>query len=93
MNMESLRLKCLFLGPFLVALGIWFTLTSLPFADHPALDLGWQVRIVGPALILGGVALFWMAFRSKPASKAETKEAAKNVAVDVAMKVLEQIPK
>jgi hypothetical protein len=89
MNMESLRLKCLLLGPFLVVVGGWITWMLLPPVDH----LGWQVYVVGPACILGGVALFCVGFRSKPASKAATKEAAKDVAGDVVVKVLEQIAK
>jgi hypothetical protein len=93
MNMESLRLKCLLLGPFLLVGGGWITWMMLPSADHPTWDLGWQVYVVGPACILGGVALFCVGFRSKPPSKVETKEAAKDVAVDVVVKVLEQIAK
>jgi hypothetical protein len=90
--MESLRLKCLLIGPLLVAGGVLTTLMVLRLAG-PTLDLGWQLYVVGPALTLGGVALFCIAFRSKPASKAETKEAAKDVATDVILKVLEQIAK
>jgi hypothetical protein len=93
MNMESLRLKCQLLGPFLVVVGGWITWLSLPPAGHPTWDLSWQVYVAGPACILGGVTLFCVAFRSKPVSKAETKEATKDVAVDVAMKALEQIAK
>jgi hypothetical protein len=87
--MQSLRLKCLLLGPLLVVCGGWSTLMWLGLAGRPTLDLGWQLSVVGPALILGGLALFCIALRSKPASKAETKQAAKDVAADVALKVLE----
>ncbi len=91
--MESLRLKCLLLGPFFAVGGVWSTLMVLRLAEDPALDLGWQLYVVGPALILGGVVLFCVAFRSKPAPKAQTKEAAKDVVVDVVANVLEQIAK
>ncbi len=92
--MEAQRLKCLVLGPLLIALGIWVTTMSLTLLGGPfKLDFGWQVYLIGPAMILGGVVICWIAFRSRKPSRDETKRAAKEAGLDVALKILEELGK
>jgi hypothetical protein len=84
---EALRLRCLLLGPALAIIGVALTLTWPRWAGMKQ-DLGWQVYALGPALILGGAALFWVGYRSRPAPQKERKEAAKEVAIDAVVNTL-----
>ncbi len=63
--MQSIRLMIVWSGALVVMGGVVCTFIMLPMAD-PALNLGWQFRAVGPAMILGGVAMLILALRSKP---------------------------